>query len=124
VNPTVALVVFLLIYALVGAAFAFNVWGVSDRAAAAYRGKPWLLRQIGRDNPKMWRASGLVMLAFGMAMVVGMGVVSVWHPATVSTSVVMVVLCGAAIVSLAMLLWTRRNQTPKPPEPPEGQEWG
>jgi len=120
-NPSVALVVFLLIYALVGAAFAFNVWGVSDRAAAAYRGKPWLLRQIGRDNPKMWRASGLIMLAFGGAMVVGMAVLSVWHPATVSTSVVMVVLGGAAVVSVAMLLRARRNQTPKPPEPPEGR---
>jgi len=122
VSPTAALVVFLLIYAVVGAAFALNVRGVSDRAAAAYRGKPWLLRQIGRDNPKMWRAGGLVMFAFGVAMVVGMGVVSVWHPASVSTSVVMVVLSGVAIVCLAMLLRARRNQTPKPPEQPEGRE--
>ena len=123
-NPTVALVVFLLMYALVGAAFAFNVWGVSDRAAAAYRGKPWLLRQIGRDNPQMWRASGLVMFAFGVATVVGMAVLSVWRPATVSTSVVMVVLGGAAVVSLAMLLRSRHTKTLHPPEPPEGRYQG
>ena len=112
------MVVFLLIYSLVGAAFAFNIWGVSDRAAAAYLGKPWLIRQVGRDNPKMWRASGLVMLAFGVAMVVGMAVMWVWHPATVSTSVVMVVLGAVAVVSFAMLLRGRRNQIPKPPERP------
>jgi hypothetical protein len=121
VNPTAALVIFLLIYALVGALFAFNIWRVSDRAAAAFRGKPWLLRQVGRDNPNAWRATGLVMLAFGVAMVVGMALLSIWHPASVSTAVVMAVLGGAAVVSLAILLRARQNH---PTDPPEGRTWG
>ncbi len=64
-NATVALMVFLVLYALAGAVFGLNRWGVSDRVAESFRGEPWLLRQIGRDNPMMWRAGGLVMLAFG-----------------------------------------------------------
>jgi hypothetical protein len=71
VNPTVALVIFLVLCALVGVAFAANVWGVSDRSAAAYRGRPWILRQIGRDNPATWRAGGFVMAVFGVATVAG-----------------------------------------------------
>jgi hypothetical protein len=55
-----------MLYALLGAAFAFNIRGVSDRAAEAYRGKQWLLRQIGRDNAAAWRAGGLIMVAFGV----------------------------------------------------------
>jgi hypothetical protein len=119
------LVVFLLIYALVGAAFAFNVRGVSDRAAAAYRGKTWLLRQIGRDNPRTWRAGGLVMVAFGTAMVVGMVVMEIWNPPPISTATAILVLGASAVVSVALLVWARRKAaTDQPPEPPEGREWG
>jgi len=109
-NPTAALVIFSVIYALVGAVFAFNIWSVSDRAAAVFRGKPWLLRQVGRDNPNAWGAAGLVMFAFGVAIVVGMALMSIWHPASVSTAVVLVVLGGAAVVSLAILLRARRTR--------------
>jgi len=112
------------IYALIGAAFAFNVRGVSDRAAAAYRGKPWLLRHFGRDKPDVWRASGLVMLAFGVAMVAGMAFLSVWHPASVSTAVVIALLGATAVVSLAMLLRARQRNPREPSEPPEGRERG
>lgn len=121
-NPTVSLVVFLLLYALVGAAFAFNVWGVSDRSAAAYRGKPWLLRQIGRDNPATWRAGGFVMAVFGVAMVAGILVVAVWHPQDISVNVAVAILIAVAIVSTLMLVHSRRKG--HPPEPPEGQSWG
>ena len=123
-STTAALGVFLLIYALVGAVLAFNVGGISDRAAAAYRGKPWFVRQIGRDNPNAWRAGGLVMLAFGVAMAAGMALLSVWHPATVSTAVVIVLLGLTATVSLAMLLRARQNHPPEPPEAPEGWHCG
>ena len=117
-DPIAALIAFLLVYALLGAAFAFNVWGISDRSAAAYRGKPWLIRQIGRDNPNMWRAGGLVMLAFGVAMVAGLALLSVWHPASVSTAVVIVLLSATAAVALALLLRARRNHSTELPQPP------
>lgn len=117
-DPIAALVAFLLIYAIVGAAFAFNLWSISDRAAAAYRGKPRLLRQIGRDNPKAWRAGGLVMLAFGVAMVVGLALMSVWHPASVSIVVVMVVLGATAAIALVMLVRSRRDHSTDLSEPP------
>lgn len=117
-DPITALVAFLLIYALLGAVFAFNLWGVSDRAASAYRGKPWLVRQIGRDNPNTWRAGGLVMLAFGVAMVAGLALMSVWHPASVSTIVVIVLLGATAAVALATLPRSRPNHSSELPEPP------
>ncbi|HEX2681404.1 MAG TPA: hypothetical protein VHQ03_08940 [Candidatus Dormibacteraeota bacterium] len=97
------MVVFLLIYALVGAAFAFNVWGVSDRSAAAYRGKPWLLRQIGRDNPATWRAGGFVMAVSGVATVAEILVLAIWHPPDLSVNVAMVILIAVAVVSTLML---------------------
>lgn len=95
-NPTVGLVVFLLPYALLGAAFAFNVRSISDRAAAAYRGKPWLLRQIGRDNPAAWRAGGFMMAAFGVAMIAGILLLAVWHPPGISVTAAIVILIPTA----------------------------
>ena len=121
-NPTAALVAFLLIYALVGAAFAFNVWGISDRSAAAYRGKPWLLRQIGRDNPATWRAGGFVMAVFGVATVAGMLVLAIWHPPDLSVNVAMVILVAVAVVSTLMLVRSRQER--HPPSPPEGRGAG
>ena len=119
VNPTVGLVIFLLLYALLGAAFAFNVWGVSDRSAAAYRGMPWLLRQIGRDNPATWRSGGVVMAVFGVAMVAGILVLATWHPLAISINVAIAVLIAVAIVSTLMLVRSRWRT--HPPEPPEGR---
>lgn len=120
-NPAVALAIFLVLYALLGAAFAFNVWGVSDRSAAAYRGKPWLLRQIGRDNPATWRAGGFVMAVSGVAMVAGISVVAIWHPPDISANVAVAILIAVAIVSTLMLVRSRRKR--QPPEPLEGREW-
>jgi len=122
VTPTTALVIFLLIYALVGAAMAFNFRGVSDRAAEAYRGKPWLLRQIGRDNPKTWRAGGFVMLVFGIAVVAGMGVMAIWHPPAITTTMAIVVLGAVAVAAAVLLLRARLNPpADHPPEPPGGR---
>jgi hypothetical protein len=119
VNPTVGLVVVLLLYALVGAAFAFNVRGVSDRAAEAYRGKPWLLRQIGRDNPATWRAGGFMMAVSGVSMIAGISLLAIWHPPDISVEVAVAILIPTAVVSGAMLIRARRNR--QPPEPPEGR---
>lgn len=112
-NPTLGLVLFLLVYALTGAAFAFNLWGMSDRAAEHYRGKPWLLRQIGRDNPNTWRGGGLIMLTFGAAMVIGLLVLAAWHPPTISLAVAILFLGIAAIASAVMLFRTRQRQRGK-----------
>ena len=109
-NPTLGLVLFLLLYGLVGAAFAFNLWGMSDRAADHYRGKPWLVRQIGRDNPNTWRGGGLIMLIFGVAMVIGLLVLAAWHPPTISRAVAIVFLGLAAVSSALMLFRTRKRQ--------------
>ena len=118
-NPAFGLVVFLLLYALTGAAFAANVRGISDRAAGAYRGKPWLLRQVGRDNPAAWRAGGLIMAAFGVAMIAGILLLGIWHPPRISLTEVMVILIAAAVVSTLMLVRSRQNS--QPPKPPEGR---
>ena len=121
-NPTVGLVVFLLLYAMLGAAFAFNVRGVSDRAAKAYRGKPWLLRQIGRDNPAAWRAGGFMMAAFGVAMIAGILLLAVWHPPGISVTVAIVILIPTAVVSTVMLVRSRQNRQPS--QRLEGRHWG
>src|SRR5258708_17673592 len=118
----VGLLVFLLLYALVGAAFAFNVRGASDRAADAYRGKPWLLRQIGRDNPAAWRAGGLIMAAFGVVMIAGILLLGLWRPPGISVTVAIAILIAAALVSTVMLVRSRQNR--QPPEPPEGRYYG
>ncbi len=65
---TIGLTVFLAVWALAGLAFAFNLWDLADRAANLFRRNPWLPREFGRDNPLAWRASGLVMLAFGLVV--------------------------------------------------------
>ena len=121
-NATVGLVVFLLLYAMLGAAFAFNVRGVSDRAAKAYRGKPWLLRQIGRDNPAAWRAGGFMMAAFGVAVIAGILLLAVWHPPGISVTAAIVILIPTAVVSTLMLVRSRQNR--QPPQRPEGRHWG
>ena len=114
-SPTVGLVIFLMLYALLGAAFAFNIRGVSDRAAEAYRGKPWLLRQIGRDNAAAWRAGGLIMVAFGVAMIAGILLLGVWHPPGISVTAAIVILIAAAVVSTVMLVRSRQNRLPHQP---------
>ncbi len=51
VNPTAGLIVFLVAFAIAGAAAALKYGQVADRLAERHRRLPWLLRQIGRDNP-------------------------------------------------------------------------
>jgi hypothetical protein len=109
VNPTVGLVLFLVVYALIGAAFAFNLWGVSDHSADYYRGKPWLLRQIGRDNPNAWRGGGLIMLVFGMALVVGILALGIWQLPTIPTSTAILLLTAAAITCVVVIVRLRHN---------------
>ena len=123
---TVGLVLFLVLYALVGAAFAFNVRGLSDRAAAHFRGKPWLHRQIGRDNPNMWRGGGGIMLACGVAMVVWIVAFAVWQLPRISTAVALLVLLATAGACIAAIAWARRKRIGElqPPEPPEGRHSG
>lgn len=118
-NPTVGLVVFLVLYALMGAAFAFNVQGVSDRAAAAYVGKPWLLRQIGRDNPAVWRAGGFMMAVSGVAIIAGILLVDVFNPPGINVTTAIAILIAVGVVSLVMLVRPKRPH--HPPEPPEGR---
>jgi hypothetical protein len=126
VNPVVFLILVLIIYAVLGAAFAFNVRGLSDRAAAHFRGKPWLYRQIGRDNPNMWRGGGVIMLACGAAMVVWIVTFAVWQLPRISTAVALVVLLAAAAACVVAIAWARRKRVGQlqPPEPPEGRNWG
>jgi hypothetical protein len=125
VKPALGLVLVLVLYALVGAAFAFNLGGFSDRAADHYRGKPWLVRQIGRDNPNAWRGGGLIMLTFGVAMIIGLLVLAAWHPPTISLTVAILVLGIAAIASALMLFrprWRQRGKSVhQPPAPPDGR---
>jgi len=126
VNPIVVLIVVLIIYAVVGAAFAFNVRGLSDRAAGHFRGKPWLYRQIGRDNPNMWRGGGVIMLACGVAMVVWIVAFAAWQLPRISTAVALVVLLATAAACVVAIAWARRKRVGElqPPEPPEGRYWG
>ena len=80
-----------------------------------------MLRQIRRDDPTAWRAGGLVMLVFGIALVAGIAVLSVWHPPSVSKAVVIVLLGATAIVAIAMLLLASRDPEDPPPESAEGR---
>ena len=122
-KPAIGLVLVLVLYALVGAAFAFNLWGISDRAADHYRGRPWLVRQIGRDNSNAWRGGGLIMLTFGGAMIIGLSVLAAWHPPPISLAVAILILGIAAIASAVMLFRTRQRPRGKgehqPPTPPD-----
>lgn len=116
------LILFLVFYALAGAAFAFNARGLSDRAAAHFRGKPWLYRQIGSDNPNMWRGGGVIMLASGVAMVVWIGAFAVGLHPRISTAVAFLVLFVTSVACIAAIVWARRKRLGElqPPEPPEG----
>jgi hypothetical protein len=126
VYATVGLILFLVCYALAGAAFAFDFRGLSDRAAAHFRGKPWLYRQIGRDNPNMWRGGGVIMLASGVAMVVWIVAFAVWQLPRISTAVALLVLFATAGACIAAIAWAMRKRIGKlqPPEPPEGRYSG
>jgi len=126
VYATVGLILFLVFYALIGAAFAFDFRGLSDRAAAHFRGKPWLYRQIGRDNPNMWRGGGVIMLTSGVAMVVWIVAFAVWQLPRISTAVALLVLLATAGACIAAIAWARRKRIGKlqPPEPPEGRYSG
>ncbi len=103
---TVGLILLLVSYALTRAAFAFNFRGLSDRAAAHFRGKPWLYRQIGRDNP-----------------IVGF---TVWQLPRISTAVALLVLLATAGACIAAIAWARRKRIGKlqPPEPRDGRYLG
>ena len=105
----IALVVFLAIYALLGAAFAFNFGRASDRAAEYYRSRTWLRAQIGGRNPQAWRAAGLVALAFGGIVIAWILVASRWQLPTLNTNMAIAVLIGASIACMLVLLRSRRN---------------
>jgi hypothetical protein len=126
VYGTLGLILFLVLYALTGAAFAFNFRGLSDRAAAHFRGKPWLYRQIGRDNPNMWRGGGVIMLACGVAMVVWIVGFTLWQLPRISTAVALLVLLATAGACIAAIAWARRKRIGKvqPPAPRDGRYWG
>jgi Flp pilus assembly protein TadB len=126
VYATVGLILSLVLYALVGGAFAFNVRGLSDQAAAHFRGKPWLYRQIGRDNPNMWRGGGVIMLACGVAVAVWIVAFAVWQPPRISTVVALLVLLATAGACVAAIARARRKRSGElqPPERSEGRYSG
>ncbi len=73
---TVVGIAVVVLYTLVGAVFALNLWRASNRAAAAYsrfyaRGFR-LLRPAGFGNDRVgyWRISGAFMMATGGALLV------------------------------------------------------
>jgi hypothetical protein len=66
---TVLLIVGLVAYSLCGAVLGFNLWSASDRLAEQLRNERWYWRQLGGDNPDVWRGGGIVMLAFGLITV-------------------------------------------------------
>jgi len=127
VYATIALVLFLVLYAFAGAALAFNVWGVSDRAAKLYRRIWWGWWTPGGSNPLVWRSGGLVMLAFGASVLAGMLVLGIWHPPVISASVAVLVLGVVAVLCVATVFLLRSRQkmaSHQRPEPPEGRFWG
>jgi hypothetical protein len=110
VSATVALVLFLVLYALVGAALAFNVRELSDRAANLYGRNWWGWWTPGGSNPLVWRSSGLVMLAFGASVIAGLLVLGVWHPPTINSGVAVFVLVLVAITCVAILVRARQSR--------------
>jgi hypothetical protein len=72
-GAVVILVALLIIYTIASAVFAFNLWNLSNRVAGWYVGKPWWFRAIGRDNPNSYRAGGAIGLAFGVVLLVWIG---------------------------------------------------
>jgi hypothetical protein len=127
VYAAIALVFFLGLYALAGAALAFNVWGVADRAANLYGRNWWGWWTPGGSNPLVWRSSGLVMLAFGASVLAGMLVLGVWHPPVISASVAVLVLAVIAVLCFAMVFLLRSRQkvaSHQRPEPPNGRYLG
>jgi len=118
------LVVFLVVYALVGVALAINVFGVSNRLAELYRRMHWLLRPIWGANPNVWRGGGVVMLAFGVTVGAWIVVSGVWQLPRISTLVAVVVLMIAAAACTGVLTWAWLNRDARKyrpgPKPREG----
>jgi hypothetical protein len=105
----VGLLVFLAVYTLLGAAFAFNLGRASDRAAEYYRTRTWLGGQIGGRNPQAWRAGGLITLTFGAIVFAWILVASRWQLPTLNTNLAIAVLISASIACTLALLRSRRN---------------
>lgn len=103
-STTAGLVTFLVLYSLVGVVLGFNLWGTSDQLAEHWRGKPWLHRQIGRDNPMAWRAGGLLMLAFGATVVVWILVSGKWQLPSIATEAAVLVLGLVAATCVVFLV--------------------
>jgi hypothetical protein len=102
-------VVFLAIYTVLGAAFAFNLWHASDRAAKYYRSRPWLRWQIGGANPQAWRGGGLIMLAFGAIVMAWILIASRWQLPTINRPIAITLLIVTAIACMLLLVRSRRN---------------
>ena len=103
-NTTAGLIVLLMVYALAGVVLGFNLWGASDQLALHWRGKPWLSRQIGRDNPMAWRAGGLMMLAFGVVVGAWIVVSSAWQLPAITAQAALFVLGLVAATCLVVLM--------------------
>jgi hypothetical protein len=111
VDPAAALIVFLMAYAAVGAALALNYGHIADRLGQRHRRLPWLLRQIGRDNPNSWRAAGVVALAFGVVVDAWLLSSAVWQPPPLTSAAAITVLLIAALSCLlAIALSTGRRR--------------
>lgn len=108
-STTAGLIVFLVLYALVGVVLGFNLCGASDQLAEHWRGKPWLTRQIARDNPMAWRAGGLMMLAFGATVVVWILVSGLWQLPSITAEAAVLVLGLVAATCVVVVLTRRRS---------------
>ena len=66
--------------ALIGAPWAFNVFGVADRYAALIRQLPEWMRGPGADSPSVHRSIGWVMVVLGISeMIVSAALGRFWH---------------------------------------------
>ncbi len=106
-TTTTGLIVFLVVYALLGAVLGFNFWSVSDQLAEHWRRKRWFARQIGRDNPMARRAGGLMMLVFGSTVIAWIMVSNLWQPPTITVEAALTVLGTVAITCVVVLLVRR-----------------
>lgn len=99
------LVLFLIAYLLVGIIFGFNLWRSAERAASHFKTYPWLLRQVGKDNPQVWRGGGLIMLSFGLIVLLWLAIQSTWALPTIPASSGAVMLAGIGLVAIAAIVW-------------------
>jgi len=103
-TTTAGLIVFLVLYALLGVVLGFNLGGVSDQLAEQWRGRPWLSRQIGRDNPMAWRAGGLMMLGFGATVTAWILVSGARHLPSITAQAAVLVLALVAATCVVLLM--------------------